>query len=253
MKLLRGIQLMFIRNLRQTLRSPVFVFVSLFQPLLYLFLFMPLLNGLGGVPGLPAGKTVQIFIPGLLVMMALFGSAFVGFNLIDDIRSGVIERFLVTPVSRSAILLGRVLRDALVLLTQCVLITLVAIPLGLSVNVGGFLLSLVLYAMVSITMASMSYSFALIYRIEDPLAPTLNTITLPLSLLSGIMLPLALAPLWLQDLAKANPFSYAVNASRALFAGNFHSMDIVKGFVIVFLLMSVVFWWSLNSLRKLEE
>lgn len=239
--------------MRQTLRSPIFVFVSLFQPLLYLFLFMPLLNGLGGVPGLPAGKTVQIFIPGLLVMMALFGSAFVGFNLIDDIRSGVIERFLVTPVSRSAILLGRVLRDALVLLTQCVLITLVAIPLGLSVNVGGFLLSLVLYAMVSITMASMSYSFALIYRIEDPLAPTLNTITLPLSLLSGIMLPLALAPLWLQDLAKVNPFSYAVNASRALFAGNFHSMDIVEGFVIVFLLMSVVFWWSLNSLRKLEE
>jgi len=253
MKLLRGIQLMFIRNMRQTLRSPIFVFVSLFQPLLYLFLFMPLLNGLGGVPGLPAGKTVQIFIPGLLVMMALFGSAFVGFNLIDDIRSGVMERFLVTPVSRSAILLGRVLRDALVLLTQCVLITLVAIPLGLSVNVGGFLLSLVLYAMVSITMASMSYSFALIYRIEDPLAPTLNTITLPLSLLSGIMLPLALAPLWLQDLAKANPFSYAVNASRALFAGSFHSVDIIKGFVIVFLLMSVVFWWSLNSLRKLEE
>jgi ABC-2 type transport system permease protein len=107
--------------------------------------------------------------------------------------------------------------------------------------------------MVSITMASMSYSFALIYRIEDPLAPTLNTITLPLSLLSGIMLPLALAPLWLQDLAKANPFSYAVNASRALFAGSFHSVDIIKGFVIVFLLMSVVFWWSLNSLRKLEE
>lgn len=253
MKLLRGIQLMFIRNMRQTLRSPIFVFVSLFQPLLYLFLFMPLLNGLGGVPGLPAGKTVQIFIPGLLVMMALFGSAFVGFNLIDDIRSGVIERFLVTPVNRSAILLGRVLRDAVVLLTQCVLITLVAIPLGLSVNIGGFLLSLVLYAMVSITMASMSYSFALIYRIEDPLAPTLNTITLPLSLLSGIMLPLALAPLWLQDLAKVNPFSYAVNASRALFTGNFQSIDIIEGFVIIFLLMSVVFWWSLNSLRKLEE
>jgi len=244
---------MFIRNMRQTLRSPIFVFVSLFQPLLYLFLFMPLLNGLGGVPGLPAGKTVQIFIPGLLVMMALFGSAFVGFNLIDDIRSGVIERFLVTPVNRSAILLGRVLRDAVVLLTQCVLITLVAIPLGLSVNIGGFLLSLVLYAMVSITMASMSYSFALIYRIEDPLAPTLNTITLPLSLLSGIMLPLALAPLWLQDLAKVNPFSYTVNASRALFAGNFQSIDIIEGFVIIFLLMSVVFWWSLNSLRKLEE
>lgn len=244
---------MFVRNLRHTFRNPIFIFVSLFQPLLYLFLFMPLLKDLGGVPGLPAGKTVQIFIPGLLVMMALFGSAFVGFNLIDDIRSGVIERFLVTPVNRSAILLGRVLRDAVVLLTQSVLITLVAIPFGLSVSIGGFLLSLLLYAMIAITMASISYSFALIYRSEDALAPTLNTITLPISLLSGIILPLVLAPLWLQNLAKANPFSYAVNASRALFAGNFQSIDIVKGFIIIFLLMSVMFWWSIRSLRKMEE
>lgn len=253
MKLLREIKLMFVRNLRHTFRNPIFIFVSLFQPLLYLFLFMPLLKDLGGVPGLPAGKTVQIFIPGLLVMMALFGSAFVGFNLIDDIRSGVIERFLVTPVNRSAILLGRVLRDAVVLLTQSVLITLVAIPFGLSVSIGGFLLSLLLYAMIAITMASISYSFALIYRSEDALAPTLNTITLPISLLSGIILPLVLAPLWLQNLAKANPFSYAVNASRALFAGNFQSIDIVKGFIIIFLLMSVMFWWSIRSLRKMEE
>lgn len=244
---------MFLRNLRQTLRNPIFIFVSLFQPLLYLFLFMPLLNNLGGVPGLPAGKTVEIFIPGLLVMMALFGSAFVGFNLIDDIRTGVIERFLVTPVSRSAILLGRVLRDAAVLLIQSVLVTLAAVPFGLSVSLGGFLLSLLLYAMVAITMASMSYAFALIYKNEDALAPTINTITLPISLLSGIILPLVLAPLWLQNLARINPFSYAVNASRALFSGNFQSLDIIQGFVIIFLLMSVIFWWSVRALKKMEE
>jgi ABC-2 type transport system permease protein len=227
------------------------VLVSLFQPLLYLFLFMPLLGNLGGVPGLPAGKTVEIFIPGLLVMMALFGSAFVGFGLIDDIRSGVIERFLVTPTSRTSILMGRVLRDAAVLLAQCVLITLVAIPFGLSVNSVGFFFSLFLYAMIAITMASMSYSFALIYKNEDNLAPTINTITLPISLLSGIMLPLALAPIWLQDLAKVNPFSYAVNASRALFAGNFQSMDIMEGFIIIFILAIAMFSWATSSLKKM--
>ena len=153
-------------------------------------------------PVFPREKQLDVFIPGLLVLQALFGTAFVGFSLIDDIRSGVIERFLVTPVKRPAILLGRVLRDAVVLLLQCVLITLVAIPFGLSVNIYGFLLSLLLYALIGITMASISYGFALIYKIEDPLAPTLNTITLPLSLLSGIILPLALAPLWLQDLVE---------------------------------------------------
>ena len=251
MKMLHDTKLMFIRNMQHTLKSPVFVFVSMFQPLMYLLLFMPLLNALGGQPGLPAGKTVDVFIPGLLVLQALFGSAFVGFSLIDDIRTGVIERFLVTPVKRPAILLGRVLRDALVLLLQCVLITLVALPFGLNVNVYGFLLSLLLYALVGITMASISYGFALIYKIEDPLAPTLNTITLPLSLLSGIILPLALAPIWLQDLAKINPFSYAVNAARELFAGTFQNIGIAEGFIVIGVLAILVFLWANRSLNKM--
>jgi len=252
-KMLQDTRLMFIRNVQHTVRNPVFIFASMFQPLLYLLLFMPLLNGLGGVPGLPAGKTVDIFIPGLLVMQALFGTAFVGFSLIDDIRTGVIERFLVTSVKRPAILLGRVLRDAVILLFQCILITLVAIPFGLSLNLGGFLLSLLLYALIGVTMASVSYGFALIYKIEDPLAPTLNTITLPVSLLSGIILPLALAPLWLQDLGKINPFYYAVNAARALFAGNFQNVEIIEGFVIISILAILVFQWGLRSLKKMAS
>ena len=253
MKILHDTRLMFVRNMQHTLRSPVFIFVSMFQPLMYLFLFMPLLKSLGGLPGLPAGKTVDIFIPGLLVLQALFGTAFVGFSLIDDIRTGVIERFLVTPMKRSAILLGRVLRDAIILLIQCTLITIVAIPFGLSVNLYGFLFSLLLYALIGITMASISYGFALIYKIEDPLAPTLNTIALPVSLLSGIILPLTLAPIWLQDIAKVNPFSYAVNATRALFAGNFQSIGIVEGFLIIGVLAIIVFLWGLNSLKKMAS
>jgi ABC-2 type transport system permease protein len=239
--------------MQHTLRNPIFIFASMFQPLLYLFLFMPLLNGLGGVPGLPRGKTVEVFIPGLLVMQALFGTAFVGFSLIDDIRTGVIERFLVTPVKRPAILLGRILRDSVILLFQCILITLVAIPFGLSVNIGGFLLSLLLYALIGVTMASISYGFALIYKIEDPLAPTLNTITLPVSLLSGIILPLVLAPIWLQDLGKINPFYYAVTAARALFVGNFHNIEILEGFVIIIVLAILVFEWGLRSLEKMAS
>jgi ABC-2 type transport system permease protein len=253
LKMLHDTKLMFVRNMQHTLRSPVFVFVSMFQPLMYLLLFMPLLNSLGGVPGLPAGKTVDVFIPGLLVLQALFGTAFVGFTLIDDIRSGVIERFLVSPVNRSSILLGRVSRDALVLLVQCVLITVVAIPFGLSVNAYGFLLSLLLYALIGITMASISYGFALVYKIEDPLAPTLNTIALPVSLLSGIILPLALAPIWLQDIAKVNPFSYAVDATRALFAGNFQSIGIAEGFIVIGVLAIIVFMWGLRSLKKMAS
>lgn len=251
MKMLHETKLMFIRSIQHTLRNPIWLFLNLFQPLLYLFLFMPLLKSLGGVPGLPSGKTVEVFTPGLLVMLALFGSAFVGFGLVDEIRSGVIERFLVTPVNRLSILLGRILKDVVVLLIQCILITLFAIPFGLSINIGGFLLSLLLYAVIAVAMASMSYAFALIFKSEDTLASMLNTIALPISLLSGIMLPLALAPLWLKNMAKINPFSYAVNASRALFVGSINNVDVTKGFIIIILLAIITFWWAVRTLKKM--
>jgi ABC-2 type transport system permease protein len=102
-------------------------------------------------------------------------------------------------------------------------------------------------------MASISYGFALIYKIEDPLAPTLNTITLPVTLLSGIILPLVLAPVWLQDLGKIDPFWYAVNAARALFAGSFQGVEITEGFGIITVLAILVFLWGLRSLEKMAS
>jgi ABC-2 type transport system permease protein len=66
-------------------------------------------------------------------------------------------------------------------------------------------------------MVSISYALALWLRSEDALAPLLNTITLPVLLLSGVLLPLSLAPGWLQAIATINPLSHAVLAARALF------------------------------------
>ncbi|MDR1992722.1 MAG: ABC transporter permease [Nitrososphaerota archaeon] len=253
MKLLHDTYLMFSANMRHILKSPLFIFINMFQPLMYLILYMPLLGGLGSVPGFTEGNTANVFIPGLLVMQAIFGCAFVGFALIDEIRSGVIQRYLVTPVSRSAIILGKVLRDVVILLAQCILITLAALPFGLTLNAVGFGLSLGLYVLIGAIMACISYAFALIYKVEDSLAPTMNTLTLPLSLLSGIFLPLALAPLWLQYLAKINPFSYGVNAARDLFVGNFQSSNIPIGFLIIGVMAIIVFYWCLYSLKKMAN
>lgn len=249
MKFLQDTKLMFINQVKHTFKKPVLIFVELFQPLMYLLLYMPLLSGLSGSLG---GSTAEVFIPGLLVMQAIFSCGFAGFSLIDDIRSGVIQRYLVTPVNRSAILLGMVLRDVVVLLLQCVLITVVAIPFGLTVNVGGFTLSLLLYALIGATMASISYAFSLIYKAEDALAPTMNTLTLPISLLSGIILPLALAPVWLQYISKLDPFSYGVDAARALFTGTLN-VNVLASFVIVGALAVAVFYWSLTTLNKMAK
>src|SRR5215471_5652931 len=104
--------LVFSRQMRLSLRNPAWVIIGLIQPILYLAFFGPLLARIAkaGALGVSANNPYSFFVPGLLIQLGLFGAAFVGFTIIADWRAGVIERFRVTPVSRMALLAGRVLR-----------------------------------------------------------------------------------------------------------------------------------------------
>jgi ABC-2 type transport system permease protein len=217
MKTLRDTWLLFERSMSLTVRNPVWVVIGIAQPLYFLVLFGPLLEPLAGAPGFPPGPPLNVFVPGLLIQLGLFGAGFVGFGLIAEVRNGVIERLRVTPVSRLALLLGRALRDVVVLVVQAILLVACAVPFGLRPNLVGLVVMLGLLVLLGLLMVSVSYTLALWLRNEDALAPLLNTVTLPLLLLSGVLLPLSLAPGWLQAAALLNPLSHAVEAARALF------------------------------------
>lgn len=92
------------------------------QPLLYLFFFGPLLVKTLNAQGLSDVDDWMIFTPAIIAQLALFGSSFVGFGLLAEFRSGVVERMRVTPVSRVALLLGKVLANALQTVIQALLI-----------------------------------------------------------------------------------------------------------------------------------
>ena len=100
MKLARDTWLILQRQLQLLLRNPVWVFVGIFQPVMYLLLFAPLLKpALAPLGATTSADTYRIFVPGLLVLLAIFGGLFQGFGLIAELRAGVIERSRVTPVS----------------------------------------------------------------------------------------------------------------------------------------------------------
>ena len=233
MKLLKDTWLMFQRYLFVFLRNPAWVAIGVIQPLLYLVLFAPLLKSLVNVQGFPAGGAYNVFVPGLLIQLGLFGASGVGFGLIAELRDGVIERFRVTPVSRFALLLGRALRDILTLVMQSLILLLLAIPFELKPTFVGVIVMLELVALIGLGMASLAYAAALALKSEDSYAPLIFTLSLPLLLLSGVLLPLNLAPQWLQDIAKANPLSYAVNAARDLFNGKGFDQAVLEGLVIM--------------------
>jgi len=248
MKLLRDTWLVFGRQIQLFLRNPVWLIVGIIQPILYLLLFAPLLK-----PALNAktnAEAYQIFVPGLLVMLAIFGALFVGFGLIAELRAGVIERSRVTPVSRLALLLGRSLRDVVSLLAQAILITVLAIPFGLSVQIGDVLLAYLLLGLIALLCSAVSYAVALKVRSEDALAPLLQTVSQPILLTAGILLPLIFAPAWLKNAAKWNPFSWAVDGVRALFNGHTSDPEVWKALVILGVLTILSVLWAARSFAK---
>ena len=98
MKSLTDIYLLFMRHFKKSLRAPIWLFIGLSQPVLYLILYMPLLKNMGSAL-LPTSEIVRVFVPGMLVIMGM-GALFAGFSFIDEIRQGIISRWLVTPTGR---------------------------------------------------------------------------------------------------------------------------------------------------------
>jgi ABC-2 type transport system permease protein len=227
------------------------VVIALVQPILYLALFGPLLTKLppstfsGGTSGGTGGSSTgawQFFVPGLLIQLGLFGSTFVGFAIISDWRGGVIERYRVTPVSRLAIMLGRVMRDVCVLVVQAVILVLAGVAFGLRAPVAAVLLSLGFIVLVAVGLASVSYATALTVKSEDAFAPMLNSVIVPLVLLSGIMLPLTLGPGWLQGIARISPFRYIIDAMRQAFQGHYANTIMVEGVAVAVVLAVACLW-----------
>jgi ABC-2 type transport system permease protein len=230
-------------------RNPLWLVFGLFQPIVYLFLFAPFLTGIAKTPGFPTGNAIQFFAPGLLILNALFNASFAGFGLIDKLRSGFLERIRVTPVSRLAIVLGLVVRNTVVLIVQSALLLLTALFFGLRVDPAGTAILAILMTLIGITMASLSYAIALLVKDEGTLAAITNFFSLPLVLLSGVMLPVAFAPASIRILAKFDPFTYAVDAARFLLNGA-PDPSIWHAFALFSVLGVIALWSFIKAMRE---
>lgn len=247
MNLFRDTMLMFQSSVKETLRNPIWIIVGLTQPIVYLLLYAPLLENVPGMGGTDAYNT---FVPGLLIMTALFGSLFAGFDILAKLRSGVIERLRVTPISRLAIVLGMVCRDVVMLLLQCTGLMFASLFFGFRPDIGGVIVLYLLMILVGVSMSSLSYAVALAVKDENALASSVNMFSLPLLLLSGVFLPLTFAPRWMQVVAEVNPLAHAIEAARFLVDGVFGERSIFIGFA-AFIVLGVLFAiWLSRAIRQ---
>lgn len=248
MKFARESFIVFRRQLRMNLRNPAWVIIGALQPILYLLLFGPLLEPL--VAQFGATNAYTFFVPGLLVQLGMFGAFFAGFSLIGEWREGVIEAERVTPASRTALLVGRLMRDLLQLFVQALILVVLGYIMGMDASFGGVVLGVILTLLIGGACAAASNALALTTKSEDVMAPVINMVMMPVLLLSGILLPMTIGPDWLEAASDFMPTRHVVDAVRGSFMGDFAVDTIAWGIGWTALLLGLSLWWGTRTFRK---
>ncbi|MBE9373922.1 ABC transporter permease [Saccharopolyspora sp. HNM0983] len=235
MSLLAATGSVFNREIRAKLRTPWPYIEAMGDPLLLLVLFGPLVAALGDMPGLPAHSTAQWFVPGMLVLMVFTTGAFIGAGFQEERASGALERMLVTPVNRFALLAGRVLRIVAVVAVQAVIVVAATAPFGLQVPPLGALIALVQLATLAAALGIVSLAVGLVLRNSYAFWGVVSIVYTPILITSGAMLPMELAPGWLFAISRVNPLAHVVEGQRVLFSGELAHPAVLLGFAVTVL------------------
>jgi len=232
-------------------RDPFSLIFSLLQPLIFLALFGPLLSGIAGEGDLGT-SSLQWFLPGVVVMITMFGTSMVGSNLQYELMTGAFERILATPLSRPALLVGRALKELTPLVIQAAIITLVAVPFGFQLFPAHIALGLLLLGLFGVGVGSLSYALAIAARKNEWVFWAVQqTLLFPLLILSGMMLPLDTGPEWMQVLSKLNPLTYMVEAERVLFTGSL-GIEVLWGAVAACATAAIGLWVGIRSVTRTD-
>jgi ABC-2 type transport system permease protein len=237
------------RALRAFVRMPAYLIINLIQPIIWLLLFGQLFKSVVNIPGFSGGDNYLVFLtPGIVMMMALFGSAWAGTSFIQDMDSGVMDRFLTSPTSRGGMIVATMLYQAVLTIIQSLVVLGVAWLAGARFDggVAGILILLLSATLLTFVFAAFSNAIALLARQQTALIAISQVISFPLMFLSSAIMDTTLSPKWIQDVARFNPFEWAVVAGRQALQSNpdwaaiWANLGLLAGLVVIMTLLATM-------------
>lgn len=246
---------MFVRAMKKYLRSPALIFFSLFTPVIFLAVFTQLFNILGSIPDFPAGSYLQFAIAGILLLMSFSTALQSGASIVDDFDSEYLSKLLVTPMRRPAILLGRLLSDAVRIVIQSTMILALAYLMGATFVTGvpGILLILLTMAFFGMAWSGVSLSVGLATRSAETVSGLSMFLTFPLVFISTALMPLSFLPGWMQDISNLNPISYTANAVRVLTSTGFDWSTISAAYALLLLIAFLGLGTTMHQFMKMTK
>jgi len=163
-----------------------------------------------GMPGGAGAGYLQYFFPGTVLMILLFTAIFSTISIIEDRREGFLQSVLVAPVSRMAVVLGKVLGGAILAFGQGLLFLLLAPLIGMHLTLLGFLAACGMMFIIAFALTGLGFCIAWRMTSTQGFHAIMNLFLIPLWLLSGALFPPQNAWGALRWLMRANPLSYGL-------------------------------------------
>ncbi len=213
---------MTVRHLRALMRQPWWIAISLVQPITYLLLYSQVFSRIVELKGFDAPNYATYVTPGIVIMMALFGGGWNGMGIIMEIDGGVMDRFLVAPVARAAIIAGRLVQMSIITVVQAALLLGLGFVLGARFE-GGFTALAVLTlsaVLLAIPFGALSNAMALVIRRQESVIGASNFILLPMVFLSPVFMAPTLMPTWVRRVSLMNPVAWSAETARSALSGH---------------------------------
>ena len=210
------------RRLKALLRQPGILAFTLIQPAIWLFLFGSLFRKVVALPGFGTESYLTYLVPGVVVMSAVSASMWAGMGTLEEIDRGTLNRFLVTPVRRTAIMNANVLEQAFSTMIQSVLIVLLGLLGGARYPGGlpGLVVLVVTSALLGVVFSALSNTVGMLARQRETIIGLNIMLLLPLTFLSSAFMARDLMPGWMRHVAAANPLNWALDSTRAALGGD---------------------------------
>jgi ABC-2 type transport system permease protein len=205
------------RKLHALVRQPWVLAFSVIQPAIWLFLFGDLFHKIIDIPGFGyTGSYLAYLIPGIVAMNAMSGNMWAGMSMIEEIERGTLNRFLVTPASRMAIMNATVAEQAVATTVQTLIIVVLGYAGGARYpgSILGIIVLILAAILVGVLWGALSNMVGMLLRSREAIIGVYTFFMLPLMFLSSAFMKPAFLPGWMQGIAAWNPLNWEVGIGR---------------------------------------
>jgi oleandomycin transport system permease protein len=219
------------RNLRVLRKNPGRMLYPLVQPLVLLVMQVSVFGNLAlAGHGAGAASYREFLIPGIIIQNAALTAPTTGLALLRDAGSGLADRFRSLPMSRAAVLAGRLASDAVVFTLQAVMLLALAVPLGFRVRTGlpGMAAIAGVTVAFGLSMAVLSGWLALLINDAETAERTLYFPAIAIAFISSAFVPVGYLAGWMQPVARVNPVTAAASVIRSLAYGGGLAVPLVE-------------------------